>query len=595
LRISARILFLLPLCVLAHADTVYLKNGKALEGEVIKEDADGVVLKLPSGEIKLKAAEVEAVERQTTLEYKIGLGRRMLQAERYDAAVAAFQDAYLSNKDSVEAKRMLCTVFWTMGKRFGELNRIVEARSALENLLKLDPDAKLIPHNAAQMLAEFKAYDEKLDSLIAQARGMAAAGDWNNALQLFDQILNAAPDARAQIADDMAQCHVKRATLFSEAGNLLNAAGDLEAAMRLNPKLGDSLERLYCSCTLPNILTNLARGDIAQAQTDLKRALEFCPNSKFVLYVAGRTEEALGRIPNAANYYAQALGTRVANATPAYLAELRQKLEVVVHATGNKLTIDTSASELTGFATSSSGPAQKYETENFTIYHYNEALAREAGNRAETDRTRILNFLGMLPWRGKAKIYLHRTHAEYTAKTGLPEWTGGVTRASKNGGPHLTQIDIHSWQTSPRLLTSTLPHEITHVVVSENVSDITLFPRCLNEGFAILMEPQYHKEYYLSFLRMRLKSQDFIPLGELLVTKDYPKDPDFFYAEGYCLVEFLLQTRGMQATAGLVKNAEGAGKIMPELLRITGYTSIDEMEKNWKGWLMATKETANKK
>lgn len=576
----------------AHADTVYLKNGKALEGEVVKEDADGVVLKLPTGEIKLKAADVETVERQSSLEYKLSLGRRMLQAERFDDAIAALQDAYLSNKENVEARRMLCTAFWVQAKKYGELNRVTEARSALEYLIKLDPDAKLVPHNAAQILSELKEFEKKLDIVIANARKIAAAGDWNVALQQFEQILNAAPDARAQIAEDMAQCHVKRATQYAEGGNLLNAAGDLEAAMRLDPKLGDSLERIYCSCTLPNILTNLARGDIGSAQTDLKRALEFCPNSKFVLYVAGRTEEALGHVPNAANYYAQALGTRVANATPAYLAELRGKLEAIVHASGNKLTIDTSAAELTGFATSSTGPAQKYETDNFIIYHYNEALAREAGIRAEADRTRILSGLGLQAWRGKCKIYLHRTHAEYTAKTGLPEWTGGVTKASKNGGAHLVQMDIHSWQTSPRLLTSTLPHEITHVVVAENVADINLFPRCMNEGMAILMEPQYHKEYYMNFLRLRMRSQDFIPLADLLVAKDYPKDPDFFYAEGYGLIEFLVQTRGVVATTSLVKNAEGAGKMLPELLRITGYTSMAEMEKNWKAWLTAVKDNA---
>jgi len=45
---------LLVCCPYAHGDTVYLKNGKTLEGESSRKDADGVVLKLPSGEIKLR-------------------------------------------------------------------------------------------------------------------------------------------------------------------------------------------------------------------------------------------------------------------------------------------------------------------------------------------------------------------------------------------------------------------------------------------------------------------------------------------------------------------------------------------------------------
>ena len=164
---------------------------------------------------------------------------------------------------------------------------------------------------------------------------------------------------------------------------------------------------------------------------------------------------------------------------------------------------------------SSDGPAQTLETENFRIIHYNEALARQVAEAAEYHRTRILAELNLPAcWPGKARIYLHRTQAEYTAKTGQPEWTGGFSKFSLNGFKSL-DVELHSWQTSPRLLKSVLPHEITHLLMAANMADVTALPKCLHEGFAVSMEPQFRRDYFLNFLRMRAKSQEFIPSGRI--------------------------------------------------------------------------------
>ncbi|HYG73536.1 MAG TPA: tetratricopeptide repeat protein [Planctomycetota bacterium] len=587
-RATSVCLALLVAASFCLADTVHLKNGKSLEGEVIREDDEGVTLRLPYGEIKLRKSEVEAVERQTPTEYRISLGKRMLAAERFEQAVRAFEEALIGDRRSVEAKRMLANTYWLQAKKYRELNRFVEARSALEKLQKLDPKAEHVRHTAGELLQDLNAKEQVVDGYIAAARELANKNDISRALQAYEKILTLTPDARATVGPEMADCHIKRAASYMQSGQLLNAAGDFEAALRLNPKLADQIERLYCSCVLPNILNNLAGGDLGSAQTDLKRALEVAPNNKNVLYVAGRLEEALGKIPAACDAYARALGTRVANPTPAYLSELRKRLETEINAKGDRLNIDTSMAEMQGYAASSSGEAKQLETENFTIYHYNEALAREAGTRMEADRLRILNETGLRPWQGKTRVFLHRTQAEYTARTGLPEWTGGVTRATKpSGSEHLQQKDIHSWQTSPRLLSSTLPHEITHVIVNENALDLNVFPRCINEGIAVAMEPKYHKDYYMNFLRIRLKSQDFIPLTELIAAKDYPRDPDFFYAESYALIEYLISLKGIKETTAVVKNCTSLARTYSELLRLTGAGNLEELETKWRDWIIA--------
>jgi hypothetical protein len=358
--------------------------------------------------------------------------------------------------------------------------------------------------------------------------------------------------------------------------------------LRLDPALADKLEPFYAACALPNILASVARGDLAAAQVDLKRVLEVAPMSPRVLYVAGRMEEALGHLPAAANSYALALKTRVANPTPAYTAELRRRLEQELGLVGDAWKVDATFAELAGYAAIEAGPAQSLETEHFRITHYNQDLAREVAERAEAARERVLAALGLEGWTGRARIILHRTQAEYTAQTGRPEWTGGDSKVVGAGGPQAS-LEIQTWQTSPRLLTSVLPHEITHLVLYANLPTPSRLPVCLHEGFAVMMEPRFRTDYFMDFLRTRLKSQQFIPLADLLACEDYPRDPDIFYAEGYALLQSLVDRKGPEAPAKLFKAIAAGGDAKAELLKAWGANSLNELETQWKEWIVKGK------
>ena len=82
---------------LATADTVHLKNGNTLEGEVIKDDGVVVILRVPDGEVKLRAEDVEAIERDSPLENRLALARRQLQIGNLERAVGMFEDAWHEN------------------------------------------------------------------------------------------------------------------------------------------------------------------------------------------------------------------------------------------------------------------------------------------------------------------------------------------------------------------------------------------------------------------------------------------------------------------------------------------------------------------
>jgi len=573
-----------------HADIVYLKNGKSMKGEVIRQDDNVVVLRVPFGEVTLKMSDVETIERQTPQEYKFELAKQALREEKYDSAVRILEELYIADRKSADLHRTLSNAYSMQARHYRELNRFVDARQTYEKLLKIDPHAERTSHHAAEAIEEILAQEKSGDALAASARDSMDQEKWAEALRIFEQYLAYTPDARTAAAPGMAICHVNLATEYAKAGRNLNAAAELEAAMRLDPTLADRFENIYAACALPAIMSNLNKADIVAAQVDLKRVLSFAPTNKNVLYVAGRVEEALNRRAGAADYYARALRTRVGNATPEFTSELRKRLEKELGISGTTWKIDTTFAELTGYATPLPGPAKTLDTENFTIIHFNDALAKEVSRRAESTRDKIMSDLGLKGWRGKAKVFLHRTQAEYTARTAQPEWTGGFSKFITEGTA-VTALEIHSWQTSPRLLTSVLPHEITHLLVNSNLSEFNALPRSLHEGFAILMEPRYRQEYFLGFLRVRVKSESFIPLAELLSAKDYPRDPEFFYAEGYALLNYVSERskdKSLQAITSLIKNA-APGKTGTELLRISGARSLDELETEWKAWILKQK------
>ena len=586
MRLALALLLAFP-CFCSRADWIHLVSGQTLQGEVLSEDNDFVVVRMLTGEIKLKAASVESVEKQSAQEYKLSIGGQLLQQRRYDRGVQLLEDGFALDKTSALARRKLALGYADAGAFYKLNNRLVDARDICEKWLQLDPGAKnpqLLCADARHLFDEILDAEKKVEDAISGAKSLAESGDWNSAILVYERAINLSPGARHQVAGEIANCYVSRAADYAHKGLLLNAAADVESALSYDPALADKLEQFYIGCALPGILDNIARGQIKSAESDIKRVLGLIPANKSVLYVGGRIAEAAGRLPQAADSYARALGSRAASPTPAYIAETRQRVERELHIKGDAFSIDTGLADGAAFAQSAEGPAQIRETENFKIVHFNAALAEKVAEAAEFSRAEIAARLGLTPqWKGKISIVIHRTQAEYTARTAQPEWTGGCSKFTTEAG-RMGAAQIHSWQTSARLLKSVLPHEITHLIVNSNLADVGALPRCLHEGFAVMMEPTFRHEYFMNFLRARVKSRDFIPLQDLVVSRDYPRDPEFFYAEGFALLNFIVQEKGLKQAVALIRNAS-PGQAESELLHACGRKSMDELQADWVEWL----------
>jgi len=59
------LIFLFGFTSILYADTLYLKNGRTMEGLIKSEDGDNLVVEVCSGSINLKRNEVEKIEKST--------------------------------------------------------------------------------------------------------------------------------------------------------------------------------------------------------------------------------------------------------------------------------------------------------------------------------------------------------------------------------------------------------------------------------------------------------------------------------------------------------------------------------------------------
>lgn len=568
----------------AHADLVHLRNGRVLRGKVLEKGKHFIVLRVPYGQVKLSTSQIEYIEEQSELDYRLETGRDFLSQKRYIPAIAQLEKALSAEQDSEVARRSLAGAYASYAKHLHKVRRLAESRKYYEYLLKLEPDSR----EGRKGLASVSTDEGHLEELISEARALMAARDIDKAIEKFEKIMSFSGDARKSVSQDLGRCYAYRGEFLYRSKKYAQATAELEKAFEFSPVLADRLEDLYAASALSLVLTKSNAGQPGEARQDLKRILTFAPTNRNALYIAGRLEQALRNGPKAAEYYARGLKTRVAGYTENRMSQLRADLEKALGIPdgGARIRFSIDPMDVALYAESKPGAFATTETEHFKVQHYNKALGEEVGRVLEAHRARIARLTGLRKkWSDKAIVFLHRSQEEYTKTTGQPAWTGGVSRFQHRGGT-IEKMQIHTWQGSPRLFKSVLPHEVAHLVVNTHLRSYGSLPRAIHEGLAVFMEPSFRHAYYINFLRARLKSKQFIPLRELLVMQDYPRDQEFFYAEGFALIAYLAQLKGINKMLDLIHQSGSAKDIGPRILRLSGSRSLEALEKSWKKWIM---------
>ncbi len=227
----------------------------------------------------------------------------------------------------------------------------------------------------------------------------------------------------------------------------------------------------------------------------------------------------------------------------------------------------------------------KAETPHLLVYH---ALSQEEAEKAvriaeATRKAMARKWFGDSSgdWSPRCIIYMHPTVKGYTAATGAASYSPGHSTISLDQG-RVVQRRVDLRCDEPGMLTATLPHEMTHIVLAGRFGR-HLVPRWADEGMAVLSESRERIDLLLGKLSGYRENGTLFNVGELMRMQDYPEarlvGP--FYAQSVSLVEFLCKKKGAPTFAHFVR--EGLdGSYETALEHHYGYRDFAELDRDWR-------------
>lgn len=221
---------------------------------------------------------------------------------------------------------------------------------------------------------------------------------------------------------------------------------------------------------------------------------------------------------------------------------------------------------------------QAVKSSHFIVMHTgDETFAKSVSDKAESYYTAIAADLGFTRyqnfwvWDNRVKILIYPTAQAFATACQAPVWATG--RAS------YTRHEIASYQQSgPGFLTALLPHELSHLIVSDFMGPERV-PLWLTEGFAQWEQEGRKAAGFRPGPSFKLKD---------LVVADIRKDPDpqrvaVFYAQSASVVGFMIRTYGGAAFGSFCKTLRD-GKTLDAALTTayaTDLPSLDALEQKW--------------
>jgi hypothetical protein len=234
------------------------------------------------------------------------------------------------------------------------------------------------------------------------------------------------------------------------------------------------------------------------------------------------------------------------------------------------------------------------ETDSFRIHHAGsrslaEKVARLA-ERAKADAEEKWFGTAGEKWEPRCELFLHDDETEFCHATGLPQAIPGVS-TTRLDGEHLVSRRADFCCTAPNWVSTVLPHEVTHVVVTGRFRERRL-PPWANEGIAVLSEPRQRIGLHLRNLSRYRREGKLFRIEELMELPDYPRGEllGAFYAQSVSLVEFLADQKGAQAVTQFLRDGLRIG--FPRSLMKHYGLSTDELDELWRRQTLGSKESA---
>jgi hypothetical protein len=182
-----------------------------------------------------------------------------------------------------------------------------------------------------------------------------------------------------------------------------------------------------------------------------------------------------------------------------------------------------------------------------------------------------------------SRLWLEREASDWmdpcpiTVTVGAVASRGNSTFVFRDG--RVAQREMHLEGTLERILDGVLPHEMSHVVLTQHFG--RPFPRWADEGGATLAEGAAQTEHYREQMqRLLSRPERCIPLRELFDLEGYPPDAFAFYEIGFSVSSYLIELKGRRRflefiSAGMNDDWNRAVR------RCYGFDDVNELQHSW--------------
>lgn len=217
-----------------------------------------------------------------------------------------------------------------------------------------------------------------------------------------------------------------------------------------------------------------------------------------------------------------------------------------------------------------------YPTPNFRVETADPQLARELGQTAERLRSEMA-----ILWLGEPLPNWSQP-CPMVVKVGEHLGAGGATSFMFDKG------EVFGWRMNiqgsrERLLDSVLPHEITHMIFASHFRQP--LPRWADEGGATTVEHHSERDKHRRMLVQFLKTGRGISFSQMFAMTEYPPDIMPLYAQGYSLVDFLIQKGGRRRYIQFLQDGLDSQQWEQCVAKHYGIEGLAPLQNDWLGWV----------
>jgi len=201
-------------------------------------------------------------------------------------------------------------------------------------------------------------------------------------------------------------------------------------------------------------------------------------------------------------------------------------------------------------------------------------------------------FLDGRGWAARIPILIYKDHSDYVSVGKNMEWSGGVTVGDSHGfgGTELVALFAldRAGNFDKEMFLSTLPHELTHVVIDEFFGAQPV-PRWLHEALARRLEQE--RDHYKEAAKVGrdVLAGNYFRFRDLFAAQVYPDGRSrllLFYEQSATIVLFLLEQGpdAMLAFLEALRDGKGHDVAVAAALGIPEEGAIEELETRWVQW-----------